>query len=651
MKRTPKDTEDSARQIARRSVVLGGLFLGTGAVLAARMRYLQVERATDFRLLAEENRINIRLLPPARGLIFDRSGVLLAGNEQNYRITLVREDAGDVDAVLDELAKIVNLDLVTLDRAREEIDRRPPFVPVTIADRLTWAEVSAVGINAPALPGINPEVGLSRVYPLGADFAHVVGYVGPVSDFYLEQTGDTDPVLQIPDFQVGRYNVEARLEQSLRGRAGTKQVEVNAGGRVMRELDRDPATPGSDVQLTVDAGLQNYVEARLDGESAGSVVIDCHTSEVLALASAPTFDPNLFVRGISTTEWNNLNTDPYRPLANKATQGLYPPGSTYKMIVALAALEAGVIDPEDTITCAGSIELGDRRFHCWRRGGHGRVDLIESLSQSCDVYFYEIAQQVGIEAISDMARRLGCGVRPDLPLSGLAEGLAPTMEWKARNRGANWVVGDTLNASIGQGFVLASPLQLAIMTARVATGRAIEPTIIRSIDGVSQLPGPASALDIDPAHLAYMHRGMWRANNDGRGTAYGSRVELEELRVAGKTGTSQVRNITAAERESGVISNEDLPWERRDHALYVGYAPYDNPRYAISVVVEHGGGGAAVAAPIARDILLRAQVGDIPPPEAYPVSQRRQIEDLHRRLPILPEAPRPTGRTVGSSRA
>jgi len=265
MKRDPKETERSARQIARRGVLLGGFFLGAGAVLAARMRYLQVERAGDFRLLAEENRINIRLMPPARGLIFDRNGVLLAGNEQNYRITLIREDAGDVEAVLDALSRIVTLDLGALDRARREIARRPPFVPVTVADRLTWAEISAVGVNAPALPGVHPEVGLSRVYPLGADFAHVVGYVGPVSDYYLDQTGDTDPVLQIPDFQVGRYNVEARLERDLRGRAGTRRIEVNAGGRVMRELGRDPATPGADMQLTVDAGLQNYAEARLAG--------------------------------------------------------------------------------------------------------------------------------------------------------------------------------------------------------------------------------------------------------------------------------------------------------------------------------------------------------------------------------------------------
>jgi penicillin-binding protein 2 len=644
VKRNPKDIEESNRVIGRRTLVMGGLFVGTSAVLAARMRYLQVERADDFRLLAEENRINIRLLSPERGLIFDRNGVLLAGNEQNYRITLVREDTDDVDAVLGELARIVNLDLAALERAKEEIMRRPPFVPVTVADRLSWEELSSVAVNAPALPGVNPEVGLSRVYPLGADFAHVVGYVGPVSDYYIEQTGDTDPVLQIPDFQVGRYNVEARMEGELRGRAGTKRVEVNAAGREMRELDRNAALPGSDVQLTIDAGLQNYVEARLTGQSAGAVVMECSTGEVLALASAPTFDPNLFVRGISQTQWTGLNEDPYRPLANKATQGLYPPGSTYKMIVALAALEAGVVGTEEEINCIGHTELGNRRFHCWQRQGHGRVNLIEAISQSCDVFFYDLAQRVGIEAISAMAVRLGCGVRHDLPMSGIAQGLAPTMQWKRRNRGEDWVVGDTLNASIGQGFVLTSPLQLAVMTARLATGRIVVPSVVRSVDGVRQGDGAPPELGVSSEHLDIIHRAMWQVNNERRGTAYGSRVMDDTYLVAGKTGTSQVRNITTAEREAGVIANEDLPWERRDHALYVGYAPFEAPRYAVSVVVEHGGGGAAVAAPIARDILLRAQVGDIPPPELYPVSQRRDIEEMHQRLPILEEPPAPSGR-------
>lgn len=644
MKRTAKEIEDSTRQIGRRSLIVGGLFGGTAAVLAGRMRYLQVERADDFRLLAEDNRISIRLLPPERGLIFDRTGVLLAGNEPVYRITFVREDADDVDAVLERLSQIVTLDMNALERTREEIFARRPWVPVTIADRISWEEMSSVAVNAPALPGVNPEVGLSRAYPMGADFAHVVGYVRNVPENYRDRTGDTDPVLSIPDFQVGLLNVEEGLENTLRGRAGTKRVEVNANGRVMRELDRDPAEPGGDVQLTVDAGLQNYVEARLAGESAGAVVMDCETGDIVALASAPTYDPAIFTRPLSATIYNGLLNDPYRPLSNKSTQGLYPPGSTYKMIVALAALEGGFISPDETVTCPGHMEIGNRRFHCWRRGGHGRMDLSESIAQSCDVYYYELAQRVGIENISAMARRLGCGVRHDLPLSSIAQGLAPTMEWKRQRFEQDWVVGDTLNASIGQGFVLSSPLHLAVMTARIASGKALEPSLIRSLGGVPQRRAAAPDLEIDPAHLALIHQGMWRVNNHSRGTAYGSRVMGDDFAIAGKTGTSQVRNITAAERAEGVIRNEDLPWERRDHALYVGFAPFDAPRYAVSVIVEHGGGGSAAAAPIGRDVLLRAQVGDVPPPELYPVSQRRRIQQMHEELPILESPPVPSGR-------
>lgn len=644
MKRTAKEIEDSTRTIGRRSLIVGGVFAGTSAVLAGRMRYLQVERADDFRLLAEDNRISIRLLPPERGLIFDRTGVLLAGNEQNYRITFVREDADDVDAVLDRLAQIVTLDMRALARTRDEIFAVRPWVPVTIADRLSWEEMSAVAVNAPALPGVSPEVGLSRAYPMGADFAHVVGYVRNVPRSYRDNTGDTDPVLSIPDFQVGLLNVEEGLESTLRGDAGTTRVEVNANGRVMRELGRDPAVPGQDVQLTVDAGLQNYVEARLTGESAGAVVIDCTNGDIVALASAPTYDPSIFTRPLSSTIYNGLLNDPYRPLSNKSTQGLYPPGSTYKMVVALAALEGGFITEDETVRCGGYTEVGNRRFHCWRRSGHGRMNLQQSLEQSCDVYYYELAQRVGIENISAMALRLGCGVRHDLPLSGVAEGLAPTMDWKRRRYEQEWVVGDTLNASIGQGFVLSSPLHLAVMTARIASGRALKPTLLRSINGRPNDREQAQSIGLDPTNLALVQQGMWRVSNNSRGTAYRSRVMGDEFTIAGKTGTSQVRNITVAERASGVISNADLPWERRDHALFVGYAPFDNPRYAVSVIVEHGGGGSVAAAPIGRDILLRAQVGDIPPPELYPVSQRREIQQMHRDLPILATPPVPSGR-------
>ncbi|WP_212525314.1 penicillin-binding protein 2 [Actibacterium sp. MT2.3-13A] len=642
MKYSPRDTEESARGITRRGLVLGGMQLAFMGGLAARMRYMQVEQADQFRLLAEENRINIRLLPPARGMIFDRNGHLVAGNEQNYRIVMVREDAGDVEEVLARVARIIRLTPEEIDRALKEIMRRSPFVPVTVADRLSWEDVAQIAVNAPALPGVAPEVGLSRIYPLAEDFAHVVGYVGPVSDYDLSRIEDPDPVLQIPRFQIGKTGVEAKEELRLRGKAGTKRIEVNAVGRVIRELDREPGQPGADLQLTVDHGLQNFIEARLSGESAAAVVIDLAEGDLLSLASAPSFDPNKFVRGISVADYKALTENPYRPLANKTVQGTYPPGSTFKMVTALAALEDGQITPEETVYCPGYLEVGGRRFHCWKHGGHGHVSLEESLQQSCDVYYYEISRRVGIEKIAEMARRLGLGDRFELPLSAVAGGLTPTKEWKRENRGAEWVVGDTLNAAIGQGFVLASPLQLAVMTARLATGRSVTPRLIKSVDGVEQPSGLGAELGLSPALLAKVQRGMFSVSNSRRGTAYGSRIADDALLMAGKTGTSQVRNITAAERARGVSRNEDLPWERRDHALFVAFAPFDAPRVAVSVVVEHGGGGSSAAAPIARDIVLRALHGEVPPLSSYPQNQRREIEERLRALPLrapLPPAP------------
>jgi penicillin-binding protein 2 len=521
----------------------------------------------------------------------------------------------------------VAIDPDDLARSVKELERRSPFVPVTIADRLSWEEFSRVAVNAPALPGVTPEVGLSRFYPLEADFAHVVGYVGPVSDFDLSKITDPDPLLQIPKFQIGKINVESRLEDDLRGRAGTREIEVNAAGRIMRELGRVEGTPGTDLQLTIDAGLQNFSQARMAGESAAAVVMDTQTGDVLALASAPSFDPNLFVRGISVADYTKLTEDEYRPLANKTVQGIYPPGSTFKMITALAALEAGLVEIDEEIFCGGYKELGNRRFHCWRRGGHGKVDLVEAIYQSCDVYFYDIAERVGIEAISEVARKLGMNHRHELPLSGIAEGLAPTKDWKRARRGEDWLVGDTLNSGIGQGFVLASPLQLAVMTARLASGRAVEPRLLKSVNGVETPLNAGAPLPFKASNLAAIREGMDRVSNFQRGTAFRSRIVADGMAMAGKTGTSQVRNITAEERAAGVTQNADLPWNRRDHALFVAYAPVDNPRFACSVIVEHGGGGSTAAAPIARDIMLYAQFGAVPPLSAYPAGQHNEISD------------------------
>ncbi len=632
MKRSRAETDLSHARISRRAALLGGAQLLFVGGLAARMRFLQVEQADQYRLLAEENRINIRLIPPSRGEVFDRNGVRLAQNAPSYRIVIVREDAGDVDASLARLAQIIELDPETIERVKQEMNRSAPFLPVTVASDVTWEDISRVSVNAPALPGITPEVGLSRVYPQGSDFAHVLGYVGPVSDYDLSKIQDPEPVLMIPRFQIGKVGVETKLEPMLRGKAGAKRVEVNASGRVMRELDRQEGTPGSDIQLTIDANLQGYVQARLSGESASAVVIDCDTGDLLACASAPSFDPNLFVRGISSKDYRELTSNKYRPLASKTVQGLYPPGSTFKMMTAMAALEAGLIGPEDTAYCPGYLEVSGRRFHCWKRAGHGWVDLQDSLKKSCDVYYYDLAIKVGIEKISAMAKRFGLGQRHDVPMSAVADGLTPTMEWKQIKHGQAWRVGDTVNASIGQGFMLASPLQLAVMSARIATGREVSPRLIKSVDGVEQPLRGGESLGMNENNLRKMRRAMFAVVNDRRGTAYGSRIIDDTVRMAGKTGTSQVRNITAAERRAGVIRNEDLPWERRDHALFVNFAPVEAPKVAVAVVVEHGGGGSRAAAPIARDVTLQALFKGPPPLEAYPAKDRERIEAQQKEL-------------------
>jgi len=647
MRQPLRDTTESHRRITRRGLILGGAQLGFMGLLAARMRYMQVVQADEYRLLAEENRISIRLITPARGRIFDRNGAAIAINAPSYRITMVREQAGDVDETIARLAQLIELKPEELERALRELRDLRGDTKVTIADRVSWEDISRVAVNAPALPGVTPEVGLSRYYPAGADFAHTVGYVGPVSENDLKEIAAPDQLLLIPRFQIGKIGVEAKREDLLRGKAGIKRVEVNATGRVMRELDRREGQPGADLQLSLDNNLQAYVSARLADESAAAVVIDCDTGDLLASSSTPGFDPNLFVRGISVADYKALLENKFRPLPNKAVQGVYPPGSTFKMMTALAAMEDGQLDPDETVRCNGYIEVSGRRFHCWKRAGHGNVDLLRSLRESCDVFYYEMALRTGIEKISAMARRFGLGQVHDLPMTSVAKGLVPTKEWKQRARGEEWVIGDSVNSAIGQGFVLTSPLQLAVMIARISTGRSVTPRLIKSIDGVEQPTGAGEDMGLNPNNLQLVRNAMFEVSNNRRGTGYRSRIIEDAYRMAGKTGTSQVRNITTAERARGVTRNRDLPWERRDHALYVDFAPFDNPKVAVAVVVEHGGGGSVAAAPIARDITLQALYGEDPPLTAYPAADRGRIREQQEKLRSI----RPVPGKDGSDRA
>lgn len=624
MRKSTNEKQTSQAIVSRRTLLVGGIQAGLVGVLGARMHYLQVQESDQFRFLAEENRIKITLIPPARGQVFDRTGRPLAQNVQSYRVTITREDAGDIDETIARLGQLIQLDPELVAEARVELKKRRGDTQVTIAEKVTWEELARVAANAPALPGIEPQVALSRHYPLGADFTHVIGYVGPVSDYDLSRIENPDPLLNLPRFQIGKTGLEARQEEELRGKAGTMRLEVNASGREVRELGRQEGKPGADIQLTIDHMLQNYVQARLGSESAAAVVIDCESGDLLAIGSSPAFDPNLFVNGISVNDYNGLIEDDHRPLVSKSVQGTYPPGSTFKMVTALAALEAGIVSSEDTYRCKGHLEVYSQKFGCWKRSGHGNVDLVRSLRESCDVYFYELALETGIERISEMARRLGIGERHDIPMSAVAEGLAPTKEWKNRVKGEDWVIGDSVNASIGQGFVLASPLQLAVMTARLATGRAVTPRLIKTIDGVEQPSGAGAPMGLNENHLRQIRKGMYEVVNHGSGTARGSRITSPDHQMAGKTGTSQVI--------SRRVKCDEVPWRQRDHALFVNYAPYDNPRIAVSIVVEHGCGGSSTAAPIARDITLQALYGEDPPLSAYPARDRGRISAQQKRL-------------------
>jgi len=611
------------------------------------MKYLQIDQADQFRLLADENRINIRLIPPHRGEIYDRHGIILAENEPSYRITLVKEDAGDIEAVLANLSKLVPLSQEDIERTFGELKRSAPFLPVTVTDRVSWDDVSRVAVNTPALPGITPEVGLSRRYPLANNFTHIIGYVGPVSSRDLEKHASPDPLLKIPRFQVGKSRIESHLEDRLRGRAGAKHVEVNAIGRVMRELDRQEGVAGENFKLTVDADLQCYIQARLGEDSASAVVMDCETGEILAMTSSPSFDPNKFVRGISYADYDALLEDRRKPLVSKAIQGAYPPGSTFKMITAIAGLENGFITPSSTVFCPGHLELSGKKKYCWKRGGHGKVNLEKSIRESCDVFYYDLALKVGIEKIGETARKFGLGVRHRVDVSVEAEGLIPSKEWKKRVREVDWVIGDTANAAIGQGDVLTSPLQLAVMSARLATGKSISPKLVKSTENDVDTDKLVPDLDVSASSLQAVQKAMFKVINDRAGTAYKSRTIQKDYRMAGKTGTSQVFNITEAERRRGITSNEDREWKRRDHALFVCYAPAENPKIAVSVVVEHGGGGSKVAAPIARDIVLQALYGSDPPSEAYPVKDRDAIKLRQKEMRKL----RPDLENIGKTRA
>lgn len=607
------------RRYTRRALLVAGAQGVLTAVVLGRMYYLGVLQADDYALLAEENRVSLRLLTPTRGEILDRKGKKLATNRKDYRVFLIPEQAIDVVDTLQSLGRIISISERDVERLQRQISRQRSFFPVTVAQNLSWKEFARINVESSSLPGIQPDAGETRFYPEATRVSHILGYVGVVAE---EEMSD-DPVLQIPGFRIGKSGVERQFDLRLRGTAGDSRVEVNAFGRVIREIARQEGVPGDDVVLTLDLEMQQYVMQRLGEDSAAVVVLDAQNGDILVSASSPSFDINSLNMGISQENWQALLDDPRNPIMNKCVQGQYPPGSTFKMVVALAALEAGVWEKNKRVFCNGKYDLGDRTFHCWKKEGHGRLDLINAISQSCDIYFYKLAQAVGIDLISEMARKLGFGRAYDIGIGVGREGLVPSRAWKLATQGSPWQVGETLIVGIGQGALLATPLQLAIMTARLATGRVIEPRLIHAIGGEIQPQLVAPLLDINHRNLLPVLKGMEKVLEEG-GTAYASRLRGEGFSMAGKTGTSQVRAITLEEREAGTQNLPERPWKERDHALFVAYGPREHPRYSISVIVEHGGGGSSVAGPIIHDIMQTLL--ELDPASDLPVVRQRRAQ-------------------------
>ncbi|MEP3421197.1 MAG: penicillin-binding protein 2 [Erythrobacter sp.] len=568
----------------RRAVVVGGLQYGVGILLAARMGYLAIAENEKYRLESESNRVNLTLIPPRRGWILDRNGAPLASNRADFRVDVIPERLTDADAMLDQIGGLLGLEPDRITDLKTEVAASRGFAPIEVASGLDYEQFAALSVRLPDMQGVVPQRGFSRFYPTASSVGHLIGYVGPANAEEYEE--DRNPILITPGHKIGKDGLEKQFEQDLRGVPGARRVEVTAGGRIVRDLETRDDIQGEPVRLTIDGPLQDYAARRIGLESGSVVVMDCLTGDLLCMASMPSFDPNSFSDGIGSVEYSMLREDRRVPLRNKVLKGLYPPGSTVKPMHCMAFLKAGV-KPTDTIVCGGGRRIGNRFFNC--HSNHGVVDMDKAIAQSCDSYFYHFAQAVGFDQVATMAKDLGMGQEFPLPVTSQFYGTVPTPDWKFNKFGREWQPFDTVNASIGQGYYLASPLQLAVMSARLATGRRLNPRLI--LDGAQEDP---LSYNFNSEEIGHIRQAMSNVVN-GAGTARRARLPLPDVQIAGKTGTAQVVSLSVSNGRTG-------PWKYRDHGLFTFFAPTENPRYAGAVVIEHGGGSGS-AYPIARDVM------------------------------------------------
>jgi penicillin-binding protein 2 len=583
----------------RRALVLGSAQSALAGALVMRLSYLQLWKHEEYSIQSDSNRIKPVINPAPRGTVVDRHGFPLTKNDSNYRLLLYLDRKRDVDELVAKLTEVLDLNDEAKNIFITKIKNARRKSIISLMDNLGWDDLARIETNAHLLSGVSIESGIMRRYPYPAETAHFLGYVSLPSEKEIDENEQN--LFMHPDFRIGKFGLEKTFDEPLRGKYGVKYVEVNVHEIPLRTLSIKPPVEGSRLHLTIDFGLQKYVTERIKDVVASAIVLNVKTGEILAYASSPTFDPNNFVEGVSREYWNQVNTDQRKPLSNKPISATYPPGSTFKLMVALAGLESG-FNPNTKVFCNGSYQFGKRAFHCWKEEGHGSLDLMGGIMHSCNTYFFTLANQIGYEKFTEMAKRFGYGEKIDISLYGGKVGNIPSDEWKRKVLKQPWVGGDTLNTAIGQGFVLATPLQMALVTARIANGGIpIKPYLVRNHNIFKQFDTLKNEPLIAEAHIKFVQEGMRRVVNEAGGTAYGKRIEIKGFEMAGKTGTSQV--ISKREKEMSKEENA----ANANHAIFVGFAPFEDPKYAISVVVEHGGGGSATAAPIAKDIIMEVQ--------------------------------------------
>jgi len=586
---------DQKKQVSlynRRTFILFLLKLSLFSAVGWRLYNIQILDSSKYKTMSKKNQIDLEIIFPVRGKIFDRNKVLIAKNEKVYDVYLIPENTKSINNTLNELSQFIDIDFAKRRKVIELSTQVKKFEKIKIFENISWSVLEKIETNKYNLEGIFIAEDYIRVYPYKDHLSHLLGYISKPN----QQELALPFISKMPNLDIGKEGLEKSFNPLLVGKAGQREIEVNSNGRIIREISKVDSIRGEEVYLSIDLRIQQYAINLLKSHRAGSInVINIKNGEILCMASTPTYDPNKIIQKPNKEYWESILANTLSPLTNRSIQGLYSPGSTFKMIVAIAALKHGIINIDTTHSCTGKIGFGNRLYHCWKTNGHGKMNVTDAIKQSCDVFFYEISKKLGIDKIAEVAKDFGLGQSYDISMPNQKTGIVPNKKWKKEKIGESWYAGETLISAIGQGFVLTNPFQLAVMTSIIASnGKIVEPTIIKDN------PVSFKTNEKYSNEIKIIKKAMFQVVNENKGTAFKSR--LEDIKFAGKTGTSQVRRISLSERESDDFREKEQEWKNRDHALFVGYMPYDDPKYSISVIIEHGGSGASTAAPIAKQV-------------------------------------------------